>query len=95
MKDFKVLKFRNKKAELKEIMKKQQIKEVAHFLINECKGDFAIVFKTKDIEHLFDGIQMNKNFIVAMSDIEKIIVDHPEYFFQGFNSRQYFDLDSD
>lgn len=97
MEDCKVLKFRNKKLEFEEKMKKQNIKEIAKFLIDSCEGDFAIVFKTKDIEHIFDGIK-DTRFIVAMSDVEKRKTDNPDYFFTGFansDNRQYFDLKND
>jgi putative heme iron utilization protein len=87
----KVIQFKKKPRE--EINTMQRKKEIAHFLIDECYSDFALVFKTKDVEHVFDGIE-EADFIVALTDIAKSKVDNEDYFFAGFSSRQYFDLNS-
>lgn len=88
---------RNKKINIenvKEQIRRQNIKELAHFLIDSYEGDFAIIFKTKGIEHIFDDVEKDAEFIVAISDVEKTKVSNPDYFFKNFSERQYFGLDS-
>lgn len=67
MNSCKILQFRSRKAELEEIAKKQIIKNTAKYLIDSCDGDFAIVFRTKDVKHLFDNVG-DRRFVIAMSD---------------------------
>lgn len=82
---------RDKRKNIKKHLEADRVKEVAKALIDYCEGDFAIVFNKKSSESLFN--EVTKDFVVAMSDIEKRDWRHPESFFRNFgSSRAYFDL---
>jgi hypothetical protein len=72
----------------------QRIKETAHTLIDLCEGDFAIVFKMEDMKGYFNNVNENKNFIIAVSDLQKIKSGQDETFKGFINSisGQYMDL---
>lgn len=66
----KVIQFASKKEKIDKKLKTQKAKSIAHLLIDLCEGDFAIVFKTKDMEEHFDGL-VDKDFLIAITDVKK------------------------
>jgi len=93
----KIIEFRKKEKITQEELRKQRIIENAHFLIDSCKGDFVIIFKTKDIGYLFEDDIKDSEFMIAMSDVKMRKVNNLDYFFSGLldsGNSTYFDLDS-
>lgn len=94
----KIIQFEDKKQEKKlkrlKFKKASEAKRLAHLLIDLCEGDFAIIFKSEDMKEHFNGSVGHKDFLVAMTDVEKRDHNHPDYFFRNFGgSKQYFDLE--
>ncbi|GEM_PF-5135197 len=89
----KIIDFPNKKLQNEKVERKENILNTVNFILENFDGDFAIVFKTKDVEHLFDGV-CGEEFIVGLSNIKTRSSKKDDYFFSKFSSRQYLDLDN-
>ncbi len=92
------LKKEREKQDFENLVKKEKIKKMARFLINLCEGDFAIVFKAKDMAKYFDDDISKDDFFIAITDIEKIKSENPDYFFRNFgfgSKRVWIDLQSE
>lgn len=82
---------KEKRKNIKKYLENNQAKEMAKDLIDHCEGDFAIVFNKESANSIFDNI--TSEFVIAITDIDKIDLDNPEYFFKNFfMSKKYFDL---
>lgn len=88
--DFNLMK---KKKQKKRDMRKadNKVNVVAQLLIEECQGDFALVFKTESIYHLLENVP-DADFIVALSNIETKNLNNSNFFFANFRSKAYLDL---
>lgn len=62
----KIIKFPNKKEELK----KKAMKDLAKYLIDNTDGDFCVIFKGEDMQHLFDD-DIERKYLTASTNIDK------------------------
>lgn len=51
-----------------EIRKLEEAKELAKMLIDKCEGDFSIVFKGEDMEHLFADEEGMREYLIATTN---------------------------
>jgi hypothetical protein len=82
-------------------LKKERMKKMINLLIDLSDGDFALIFKTKDMTRVFEG-DFKEEFVICMSDISQISWKKDNYFFKGFNdvlspnsNRRFFDLNQE
>jgi len=64
--------------------KLQEAKDTAKMLIDKCNGDFSIVFKSEDIQHLFKD-DAEKEFLIATTDIrflDKVLISKGHAYFK-------------
>lgn len=62
----------------------KEAKDIAKMLIDECDGDFSVVFKSEDVQHLFKD-DAEKEFLVATTDIrflDKILISKGHAYFK-------------
>lgn len=88
-----IIQFPNKKKEYQDKLEKQRMKDTVNLLIDNCDGEFCIVFKTEDIGHLFDS-KLDSEFTICTTNIKNIDSKNDEYFFSNFtlSKKQYFKL---